>query len=76
MKPTSPEEVLRELELMAVRLAERKCTYLAGVLLQYYDGEFAAETAAARRAAAQKYFELGRTPTGGRGTASGSAGAS
>jgi hypothetical protein len=41
-------------------LAARKCPYMAGVLLQYYDGEFAPETKDARLQAARKYYDLAR----------------
>jgi len=58
--PSKPEELLRELEARAERLAERKCHYMAGVLLQYYDGEFAADTKDARLRKARHYFEQAR----------------
>jgi|GEM_PF-1852083 hypothetical protein len=55
-----PDEVFRELEAMAERLTARKCWYMAGVLMQYYDGEFADETKAARLQAARRYFDIAR----------------
>lgn len=55
-----PEDVMRDLETMAARLAARKCMYMAGVLFQYYDGEFAEETKEARKQAARRYFDLSR----------------
>jgi hypothetical protein len=57
---TKPEEVMRELNAMAEKLAARNCWYMAGVLLQYYDGEFAEETKSARLQAARKYFDASR----------------
>jgi hypothetical protein len=59
----NPDELLREVTQMAERLAERKCVYMAGVLLYYYDGEFAEETKTARQLAAKKYFDLARAQT-------------
>lgn len=58
--PTSPEELLRNLEEQARRLASQGCPYLAGVLLQYYDGDCAEETKSARLRAAKVYFDLAR----------------
>jgi exonuclease VII small subunit len=54
----STEELLRNLEEKAERLASKQCPYLAAVLLQYYDGERAEETKAARLKAARKYLDL------------------
>jgi hypothetical protein len=60
MKHQNPSELLKELETMAANLASRKCPYLAAVLLQYYDGEFAAETLEARRKIARAYLDQAR----------------
>ena len=56
----NPEDVLRELEEMAKRLAARKCFYLAAVLLRDYDGDCAAETKTERLKSAGRYSELSR----------------
>ena len=45
---------------MAERLVKRKCPYMAAVLVQYYDGEFAVETKEARMTAARKYLDMAR----------------
>ena len=56
----TPSEVLKELETMAANLGARKCPYLAAVLLQYYDGDCAAETKEARLQMSRKYLDLAR----------------
>lgn len=45
---------------MAVDLAARKCPYMAAVLLQYYDGDFALETKDERLKAARIYLDQAR----------------
>ena len=51
---------MQELEKMAQQLAARKCSYMAAVLLQYYDGDFAMETKEARMKMAQMYRDIAR----------------
>jgi len=62
MKPsaTSSADVLRQLEKMAADLADRKCPYMAAVLLQYYDGDFSLETHDERLKAARVYLDKAR----------------
>lgn len=60
IKHASAAELMRELEGMAERLAERKCPYMAATLMQYYDGEFASETKEARMKFAKTYDEMAR----------------
>ena len=62
MKPsaTSSADVLRQLEKMAADLADRKCPYMAAVLLQYYDGDFSLETHDERLKAARIYLDQAR----------------
>jgi hypothetical protein len=57
---TSPADVLKQLGKMAADLADRKCPYMAAVLLQYYDGDFAAETRDERMKAARPYLDQAR----------------
>ena len=54
----SAQAVLQNLENEAQRLASYHCFFLAAFLLQYYDGEYAEETKAARSQIARHYFEL------------------
>ena len=62
MKPStkSPADLLKQLEKMAADLADRKCPYMAAVLLQYYDGDFALETRDERLKAARIYLDQAR----------------
>lgn len=60
MKIKNPQQVLEELEKMATNLGERNCPYLAALVLQYYDGECAAETKEARMISARKYLDMAR----------------
>ena len=57
---TSPADVLKQLEKMATDLANRKCPYMAAVLLQYYDGDFSLETHDERLRAARIYLDQAR----------------
>ena len=60
MSHSNSQEVMQELEKMSQQLAARKCSYMAAVLLQYYDGEFALETKEARLKLAQMYRDIAR----------------
>ena len=53
----TPSEVLKELEVMAANLGAKNCPYMAAVLLQYYDGDCAAETKDDRLQMARKYLD-------------------
>ena len=60
---------MQELEKMAQQLAARKCSYMAAMLLQYYDGEFALETNESRQKMAKMYRDIAREEIAVRETA-------